>query len=61
MTSLAINVWARLRPVVGFDPGRWAAGSAISDPFALLAASHEGAAERARPANLRVRSFVRVA
>jgi hypothetical protein len=41
MADPASNLWKHLRRLVAADPGRFAAGSAVSDPLGLLAAEEE--------------------
>jgi hypothetical protein len=46
MADFASKLWKHLRRLLPADPGRFAAGSAISDPFGLLAAEEECRAGR---------------
>ncbi|MGH3182833.1 MAG: hypothetical protein ACRDOH_09590 [Streptosporangiaceae bacterium] len=41
MTKQASIIWERLRRSLSDDPGRFAGGSAVSDPFGLLAVERE--------------------
>lgn len=44
MTKQASILWKGLRRSLAASPGRWAAGSALSDPFGLLAVERMGRA-----------------
>lgn len=41
MTMQANSIWKYLRRSLTADPGRFAGGSAVSDPLGLLAVEHE--------------------
>ena len=47
MTKLANVLWRHLRRSLTADPGRFAGGSAVSDPLSVLAVEQERLAARA--------------
>ncbi len=66
MVKQAILQWKRLRRYLAADPGRFAGGSAVSDPLGLLAIErerltappwlHDDASQRQRPGGTKTRA-----